>query len=346
MRKRRTKKPLVSILIPNYNYESTIKDTIESALAQTYENIEIIVLDNHSTDHSFEIAKKYRRRGVRVYQMPFNIGVSSHNLLIKLARGKYIHVLHSDDMVLPEFIEKCVTLMEKNDRVGFTVTERLEINEKGELLETAPPFYNTSCIVPAESQKCVILMASYYIPSQTVYRRSVIERTGLYEVTITNFMDWWMLYKCSCISDMGVINEKLCRYRIWPGSETSYMVKHMYMPIQGYLNRVTMLRQAELDHDRRMLERADAAVEKQADLTLKLSTEVIRDGDYDMGRRYLELARAFSLNIVKSRLYEAIDAYLKNNTGQAIDEYLGSLGLCGRRNQSYDPPEDYILYKG
>lgn len=333
-------------MIPNYNYEATIAETMESALAQDYGNTEIIVLDNHSTDNSYRIARKYRRAGVRVYRTKRNIGVTSHNVLIRMARGKYVHILHSDDMVKPSFISECVELMERNPNVGFTVTEREEIDEKGRLRDMAPPFYDRSCIVPAESQKCVILMASYYIPSQTVFRRSVLEKTGGYEVTITNFMDWWLLYKCSCISDMGCINKPLCRYRIWPGSETSYMVKHMYMPIQGFLNRVTMLDFAHIEQDRRMLEREDAAIAKQADLTLKLGTDVIRDGDYTMGRRYLELARAYALDITESPLYRALDAYLSEEELQKIqiDRYLEERGLAGRRNTSYAPPEDYISY--
>lgn len=342
----KNKLPLVSILIPNYNYASSIAETIESALAQDYRNTEIIVLDNHSTDDSYQIAVKYRRAGVRVYRTKRNIGVTSHNALIRMARGKYVHILHSDDMVKPSFIRECVELMERNPNVGFTVTEREEIDENGRLRDMAPSFYDRSCIVPAESQKCVILMASYYIPSQTVFRRSVLEQTGGYEVTITNFMDWWLLYKCSCISDMGCINKPLCRYRIWPGSETSYMVKHMIMPLAGFLNRATMLDFAHLEQDERMLEREDAAIAKQADLTLKLGTDVIRDGDLVMGRKYLELAQAYSLEIVESPLYMALDAWLKNNDLQKvpIDDYLAERKLAGRRNTSYAPPEDYIPY--
>lgn len=341
------KKPLVSILIPNYNYGRTISETIESALAQTYENVEIIVLDNHSTDDSYQIAKKFRKRGVRVHRLKKNIGVLSHNTLITLARGKYVHVLHSDDMVKPTFIEECVTLMERYPNVGFTVTERQEIDANSNLIETAPPFYNKSCIVPAESQKCVILMASYYIPSETVYRKDVLERVGLYEVNITNFMDWWLLYKCSCISDMGCINKPLCLYRIWGRSETSYMVRHMIMPIQGFLNRMTMLEYAHAEKDERMLKREVGAVQKQADLTLKLGVDVIREGFYELGRRYLFLAEAFSIRITESPLYQAIDEFLRlhNRDQMEIDTFLAEKNLCGKRDKSYDPPEDYILYE-
>ena len=207
------KMPLVSILIPNYNYETTIDECIQSAIAQTYPNCEILVLDNNSTDNSYKRIKKYRKNGVKTWRNKVNIGVISHNKLITLAKGKYVHVLHSDDAIYPTFIEECAQLMENNPNVGIAVTEREEIDGDGNLLEPVPPFYNTSCIIPGMSQKGVLTMASYYVPSQTVYKREILERAGLYNIAC--FMDWWMLYSCSCMSDMGCINKILCKYRVW-----------------------------------------------------------------------------------------------------------------------------------
>jgi len=341
------KNPLVSILIPNYNYENTIAEAIESALNQSYLKIEIIVLDNHSTDNSYKVAKKFRKYGVKVYRNKRNIGVSSHNLLLGLAKGKYIHILHSDDAIEPSFIEKCVSLMEENPNVGVVVTERQEMDESSNLIDMAPPFYNSSCIIPAQSQRSVLLMASYYIPSETVYRREVLERTGFYEVNITNFMDWWLLYKCCCISDMGCINKPLCRYRIWRGSETNYMVSHMIMPLNGFLIRKKMLEYARLENDTIMLSRAEEAIEKQADLTVKLGIEVIRAGMLHAGRQYLSLAESYSKQILLSDLYQAVDCYLKDGIlreKQEIDTYLMEKGLARKRNRSYNPPENYIPY--
>lgn len=347
MKKKKSNKPLVSILIPNYNYEKHLEETIKSALAQTYPNIEILFLDNHSTDNSYKIAKKYRKYGVKVYRLKRNIGVKSHNILLHMAKGKYVHVLHSDDSVLPTFIEECVELMEKNPNVGYTVTERMEIDQYNNELDTALPFYDRSCIIPANSQRCVLLMASYYIPSQTVFRREVLERTGFYEVDITNFMDWWLLYKCSCVSDMGCINKPLCRYRIWVGSSTSYMVKNLIMPLNGYLIRREMLNFARKENDIRMLAREEEAREKQADLTLKLGVDAIRFGLLEVGEKYLELAQAYSLNIVESSLYKGIKRYLENKETNniSIDEFLHDNGLAGKRVKSYSPPEDYLAYE-
>lgn len=340
----KNKKPLVSILIPNYNYESTIAETIESALNQTYPNIEIIVLDNKSTDRSYEVAKRYRSRGVRVYQNKVNIGVNSHNILFNLARGKYIHILHSDDAVLPEFITTCVELMEDHPNVGLTVTERIEMDKDSHLIDTAPPFYDRSCIIPGASEIGVLMMASYFVPSQTVFRKDVLERVGLYTLSITNFMDWWLLYKCCCISDLGCIIKPLCRYRIWPASQTTHMIANMTMPITGFLNRWTMAGIEREKNNKEVIRREKAAVHKQADLTLKLGVDALRMGADDLGKKYLELAQAMSLEIAESELFLAIYSYLYQNeqNEKDIDKYLADKNLAGKRNRSYEPPSNYI----
>lgn len=340
----KNKMPLVSILIPNYNYGDTVCETIDSALGQTYNNIEIIILDNGSTDDSWKKIKNYRSKGCYIYRNRKNIGVGSHNQLLSFARGKYVQLLHSDDIIEPTFIEECVRLMEKNPNVGLTFTERIEIDGEGNDLNTATPFYNCSCIIPGENQKTVLIMASYYVPSQTLYRRETIERAGLYTISSNNFMDWHLLYKCCCIADVGCIHKKLCRYRMWGESQTGYMTKEMLMPIRGYIQRYNILVN-EIGNEK-VREREKMAKYKQADLTLKLGTDVIRDGDYEKGKRYLELARSFSLDITESPLYIAIDEYLRDKSIHSVNikEYLIDKGLAGARVVSYDPPDGYISY--
>lgn len=336
---------MVSILIPNYNYGHTISETIESALRQTYENTEIIVLDNKSEDNSWSIIKKFKKKGVKIKRNKKNLGVISHNQLLTMARGKYVQLLHSDDILEPTFVEECVKLMENHPNVGLTFTERTEIDGEGNDLHTAVPFYNCSCIISGESQKAVLLMASYYVPSQTLYRREVVEKVGYYTLSPTTFMDWHLLYKCCCVADVGCIHKPLCRYRMWGQSQTSYMTNEMLMPIRGYVQRYNILIQEK--GNARVWEREKAAKKKQADLTLKLGTDVIQNGDFQKGRRYLELAQSFDLKICDTELYKAIDTYLKQPGLQdiGIKEYLLKNGLAGARTISYDPPDEHIKYE-
>jgi len=117
--------PLVSILIPTYNREKLIGETIESAINQTYKHIEIIVVDNKSTDKTWEIITKYSRKDqrIKVYQNEKNIGpVRNWKKCLEYAQGEYAKFLWSDDLIAPEFIEKALPYLINNPEVGFVFT--------------------------------------------------------------------------------------------------------------------------------------------------------------------------------------------------------------------------------
>lgn len=104
--------PLVSILIPAYNSEEWITETIDSALAQTWANKEIIIVDDGSKDKTLEIAKGYESRGVRVASQPNQGAAVARNTAFDLAKGDYIQWLDADDVLDPHKIEYQVKALE------------------------------------------------------------------------------------------------------------------------------------------------------------------------------------------------------------------------------------------
>lgn len=114
----------VSILIPVYNRENLIEETVLSALNQTYKNIEIIVVDNKSTDNTWEVLQKLASQDsrIKIFQNDTNIGpVKNWKRCIDEASGEYGKILWSDDLIAPEFLEKTVPFLEDED-VGFVFT--------------------------------------------------------------------------------------------------------------------------------------------------------------------------------------------------------------------------------
>lgn len=108
-------KPLVSIVIPVYNREKMVCEAIDSALRQTYENIEIIVVDNCSTDKTWETILKYNNSKLKAYRNDSNLGpVLNWKRGIELANGAYIKLLFSDDMISNNFIEECLKMFDEN----------------------------------------------------------------------------------------------------------------------------------------------------------------------------------------------------------------------------------------
>ncbi|MDB9527391.1 glycosyltransferase [Oscillatoria sp. CS-180] len=103
--------PLVSIIINNYNYEAFIKEAIDSALAQTYENVEVIVVDDGSTDGSQEIISSYGDRIIPIFQENGKQGAAFNNGFSH-SRGEIILFLDSDDYLLEQALEKVVSVWE------------------------------------------------------------------------------------------------------------------------------------------------------------------------------------------------------------------------------------------
>ncbi|WP_421300349.1 glycosyltransferase family 2 protein [Aeromonas veronii] len=115
--------PLVSILIPTFNREAYISETISSALAQTYQNIEVIVVDNASSDNTWEVCKHFSDLDPRVktYRNEKNIGpVNNWRRCISCASGQYAKILWSDDLISNDYVEKTIRCF--NDDVAFVFT--------------------------------------------------------------------------------------------------------------------------------------------------------------------------------------------------------------------------------
>lgn len=125
---------LVSVLIPVYNRELFIAKTIESAINQSYKNIEIIVVDNASTDGTWQIMELYAEldKRIRIFRNPENIGpVLNWKKCIELARGQYAKILFSDDTMSVNFIDKSLTILSNNSDIAFVFCRIELLNQEG-----------------------------------------------------------------------------------------------------------------------------------------------------------------------------------------------------------------------
>jgi len=113
--------PLVSIIIPVYNTEKYLRESIESAINQTWQNKEIIIVDDCSSDNSLEIAKSYESQSIRVYRNNKNSGqCSASNLGISKSKGDFIKFLDADDILDHDFISKCFSETIDNTLMYFS----------------------------------------------------------------------------------------------------------------------------------------------------------------------------------------------------------------------------------
>lgn len=128
-----TYEDLVSIIMPAYNCSDYIRETLESVLAQTYKNWELIIVDDCSTDNTAEIIKEYQERDTRIkyYKLSKNSGAAiARNKAIDVSKGKYMAFLDSDDIWFSEKLIKQIKFMKEN-KYDFTCTSYTKIDDKG-----------------------------------------------------------------------------------------------------------------------------------------------------------------------------------------------------------------------
>lgn len=120
--------PKVSILIPVYNREYLVRHAIESALDQTYRNIEVVVTDNHSNDRTWGVVMTYARQDPRLkcYRNRKNIGAIRNFIKgLQKCNGEYVKVLFSDDWIEPTFVEETLKVITAHEDVGLVFTSTI-----------------------------------------------------------------------------------------------------------------------------------------------------------------------------------------------------------------------------
>ncbi|MGF1480883.1 MAG: glycosyltransferase family 2 protein [Cyanophyceae cyanobacterium] len=130
--------PHVSIGLPVYNGERFLEEAIESILVQTYQDFELVISDNSSTDKTPAICQAYAAKDerIRYHQNSHNLGAAKNqNRVVELSRGKYFKWAHHDDLCAPVLLEKCVEILDNYPAVVLCYPKTMILNEKGEQLE-------------------------------------------------------------------------------------------------------------------------------------------------------------------------------------------------------------------
>lgn len=211
---------LVSIIVPVYNSEKFIKDTIKTVKEQTYENWELILVNDCSTDNSKEIIEEYEQKDKRIHliNLEKNSGAAiARNTGIEKANGKYVAFLDADDLWNKEKLEKQVKFMKDNDyEFTFTGYEFADENGKGNgKIVKVPEKINYK-----QALKNTIIWTSTVIFDARKINRNLIKMPN---VKSEDTATWWNILKTNHIA-YGV-NEVLSYYRRTNGTLSSNKIE-------------------------------------------------------------------------------------------------------------------------
>ncbi len=215
----------MTLLIPTYNRAVLLRQAIDSALAQTYDNLEVLILDDSSTDNTAAVAAEYKsKRRVRYVRHCNNLGIAGNWAAgIEMARGEYFCILHDDDTFEPEFVEKLVHPLIEDESLVFSFCDHSVMNEDGtrnpiETEHASRAFKRSALSAGYIGNWSSIALVDMSVPvGATMFRRGMISPDFI-DARAKGAIDGWLFYQCARLNKaIYFVPDRLMNYRLHTG---------------------------------------------------------------------------------------------------------------------------------
>ena len=276
--------PKVSVIIPTYNRRSMLKEAVDSVLAQDFEDFELIVVDDGSTDGTADEIKKYGGR-VKLFQQKENRGVSaSRNSGILQARGKYIGFLDSDDLWVKGKLKIQVAFLDENPHYPLCYTDEIWVR-KGKRVN---PMLKHSKYSGWILEKCLPLCI--ISPSSAMMRKALFSKVGLFDEALPVCEDYDFWLRISARFPIFFIDRKLIIKR----GGHSDQLSHRFWGNDRFrvIALEKLLSEPSLKPDER-----EAVLREMKKKCQILSKGFFKRGNEPEGRRYQEIMKQYGIEI-------------------------------------------------
>ncbi|MFB2977307.1 glycosyltransferase [Microseira sp. BLCC-F43] len=212
--------PVISVVIPVYNGEKTIKQTIESVLNQTFTDFELIIINDGSQDGTLDIISKIQDERIKVFSYP-NAGVNvSRNRGFKLAAGEFITFLDDDDLWTPDKLEAQYKALLNNPQAGVAISWTDWIDESGKII-------GRGGYVSWEGDALARMLLNDFVESgsNALIRKQALIEVGGFDESLTHAEDWDMWLRLAARYHYTTVPKVQILYRIAANSVSSNVVK-------------------------------------------------------------------------------------------------------------------------
>ncbi|MCC5660045.1 glycosyltransferase [Nostoc sp. XA010] len=211
--------PKVSVIIPSYNHEKYISETIQSVLNQSYQDFEIVITDDYSSDNTIKIIKGFNDPRIRVFCFPKNRGAAiAANNCIKEAKGELIAMLSSDDIFAPDKLAKQVTYLEENHDVGAVFSYAHIIDDDGNDFNQENHFYKQIFIQPNRNRfewlNHFFFKGNCLCHPSALIRKKCYNDLGQYDERFAQLPDFDFWIRLCMKYEIHIIPEELIKFRI------------------------------------------------------------------------------------------------------------------------------------
>jgi glycosyltransferase involved in cell wall biosynthesis len=241
--------PLVSIVMPTYNQRPEyLREAINSAITQTYENIELIISDNHSSNDAVKVLQEFSDKRIKIIKPPQHIGlIENFTFAASAANGEYISFLSSDDVLYPECIAKVVAPMINNENISLSYCENAIIDNSGKLKFLIRKGNLPAGVYPRKKAAYRMYNFSEYWFIGGIMRTEQYKRIGFAGEIVAG--DWILGFKALKYGDAAYVNEILSaiRFHERQGSAASeYADRHVLNNFQRIQKHEWLIEDPEL----------------------------------------------------------------------------------------------------
>ena len=207
--------PLISVLMAAYNAEEFIQKSIDSVKKQIYKNWELIIIDDASTDRTFQIAKKNKNQKIKIISLKKNLGpYLAQSKAIKYCRGKYIAILDADDLMHRDKIYKQFLEFKKDKKIGLVVSWYKIIDNKGKILNSIKEPKNYKQLVRLFPCKNLICNSS------AMFKKDLFENLNFYNKSFYYSNDYNFYLKIFVKYKIKILKKFYTFYRIHNNQRT------------------------------------------------------------------------------------------------------------------------------
>ena len=206
--------PKVSVCVPAYNAAPYLPAALDSVLAQTFGDFELIVSDDASRDETPEICARYTDPRFQAVRSEERLGQAGNwNRCVELASGEYVILLHADDELLPLYLEQAVAVLDANPDVGLFHCSVRHIDEAGNPGDLQQLFDADTIDRDELTLRHLLLDGCVISPAGVTVRRTIYDRVGEFTDQIVWGVDWHMWIRIALDSPIAYLNKPLARYR-------------------------------------------------------------------------------------------------------------------------------------
>lgn len=215
---------MVSVVLCTYNREKTICESVDSILAQTYRDFELIIIDDGSTDKTAELLAQYHDERIKYTCLPENsYYCHAANIGIGQATGEYVAFATSDDIWVPEKLEKQVRYLEEHPECGAVFSKIALIGKDGEKVETDYPdifnIYEQENRSQSEWMEFFFEVGNCLSHPSSVVRKSLLDKIGGYNLLFAQLADYDLWIRVVAEEDIYIFPERYVKYRWYSSKE-------------------------------------------------------------------------------------------------------------------------------